>query len=147
MQFLLSTGILLVLGRVSFWGEDWALGLIPWRFGIILNFPKFRRSKVVSRSTTHQVTLIYQFIKNDQASFHLWWKVNLVKYHKFSKYCNHGCTSIYFFKIFFWWVNLWLNSRSVLAYCIWRNIANTKYLAKYFIAQSTVYCKQRSSLF
>ena len=29
---------------------------------------------------------------NNQASFHLWWKENLVKQQKLSKYYVHGCS-------------------------------------------------------
>ena len=31
------------------------------------------------------------FIANNHVSFHLWWKENLVKQPKFSKYYVHGC--------------------------------------------------------
>ena len=31
------------------------------------------------------------FITNNHASFHLWWKENLVKHQKVSKYCDHDC--------------------------------------------------------
>ena len=32
------------------------------------------------------------FITNNRASFHLWWKENLVKHQKVSKYYNHDCS-------------------------------------------------------
>ena len=34
---------------------------------------------VLTRSATRETTRIYQFIANNQAFFHLWWKENLVK--------------------------------------------------------------------
>ena len=33
-----------------------------------------------------QITLYTMFISNNRASFHLWWKENLVKHQKVSKY-------------------------------------------------------------
>ena len=33
------------------------------------------------------------FITNNHGSFHLWWKENLVKHQKVSKYCGQDCTS------------------------------------------------------
>ena len=38
--------------------------------------------------------LVYTiFITNNHASFHLWWKENLLKYQKVSKYYVHNCSS------------------------------------------------------
>ena len=73
--------------KLSFWEkEDWALAMIPWSFNIILNFPNFLRSYVLSRSTTRLATGIYRFITNNQTLCHLSWKENLVKHQKFSKF-------------------------------------------------------------
>ena len=47
------------------------------------------------RSATREANHIYQFITNNQVSFHLWLKENSVKDQKFSKYCDHGCRTIW----------------------------------------------------
>ena len=47
-------------------------------FEIFLIFPKFLR--FLSRSATRETTRIYQFIANNHASFHLWWKENLLNH-------------------------------------------------------------------
>ena len=81
--------ILLVLTKFHFEEEDWALAFNSMKFDIILNFPNFLRSQVLSRLATREATRIYQFITNNQALFHLWWKKNLVKRQQFSKYYDH----------------------------------------------------------
>ena len=95
VQFLFSGSYLLVLTKFSFWDweENWTLVIIPWSFDIILNFPNFLRPYVLSCLATWETTCIYQFITNNQASFHLWRKENLIKHKKFSKYYDHGCRS------------------------------------------------------
>ena len=47
-------------------------------------------SKVLSCLACCDATCIYQFIINNQVSFHLWSKENLVKHQKVSKYFDHG---------------------------------------------------------
>ena len=46
---------------------------------------------VLSRSATREATRIYQFITNNHASFHFWWKKNLVSNQKLPKHYDHGC--------------------------------------------------------
>ena len=41
--------------------------------------------------------IIIMFITNSRASFNLWWKENLVKHQKVSKYCDHDCLQIFLF--------------------------------------------------
>ena len=48
----------------------------------------------LSLSVTREATLIYQFVTNNQSLFHLWWKENLVKHQKLSKYYKQGCRSL-----------------------------------------------------
>ena len=54
-------------------------------------FPDFIRSLVLSGSPTR----IYQFTVNNNASFHLWWKENLLKYQKVSNFCKHDYGRIF----------------------------------------------------
>ena len=53
------------------------------KFDIILNFSNFLRSWVLSRSVIGEETRRCQFITNNQASFNLWWKENLIKIKSF----------------------------------------------------------------
>ena len=48
----------------------------------------------MSRLVAGEATVIYQFITNFQASFHLWWKKDLLKLKTFSKYYDHGCSTL-----------------------------------------------------
>ena len=59
------------------------------RFEILLIFPYFLRSEVLSRLATREATRVYQFITNNHASFHFWWKENLLNHQKVSKYYEH----------------------------------------------------------
>ena len=40
---------------------------------------------------TCEATHIYQFITNNHALFHLWWKENLLNHQKVSRYYKHSC--------------------------------------------------------
>ena len=57
-----------------------------WNFPDISLFPK---SEVVLQLVRQLLYTI--FIINNHASFHLWWKKNLVKHQKFSKYYDQDC--------------------------------------------------------
>ena len=66
--------------KVFFYFLVWA----PW--------PPHRRKSQVVRQLTRQ--LVYTvFVTNNHASFHLWWKENLIKYQKVLKYHVHDCRS------------------------------------------------------
>ena len=39
----------------------------------------------------YEATRIYQFITNNHASFHLWWKEKLLNHQKVSNYHEHDC--------------------------------------------------------
>ena len=58
-----------------------------WRFGIFSIFPK---SYVVQQLVRQLVFTM--FITNNHNSFHLWWKKNLVKHQKVSKYYDQDCS-------------------------------------------------------
>ena len=58
--------------------------MIPWRLDSFQIFPNFRSLKLVD----------IMFISNNCTSFHLWWKVYLVKHHKVSKYYENGCSTV-----------------------------------------------------
>ena len=77
VPFLFSGGLLLVLAGSLFWVGEGHWVINSWNFNIILNFPNFLRSYVLRSYVS--ATRIYQFINNNQVSFHLWWKKNLVK--------------------------------------------------------------------
>ena len=66
----------------------------------------FLRSYVLSRSATREATFeatrIYQFVTNNQASFHLRWNEKLVKHQEFSKYYYHGCRCSNPVTLLFW---------------------------------------------
>ena len=53
------------------------------KFDIILNFANFLRSWVLRCSVIGEEACRCQFITNNQASFHLWWKENLIKIKSF----------------------------------------------------------------
>ena len=114
--FLFFKSFLLVLTRLSFWRGHWGLGyafiwagalgagpcfhfgggaggwaIIVWGLDSFLMFLNFLRSSVV-RQLVRQ--LVYpMFISNNRTSFHLWWKENLVKHRKVSKYYETDCRS------------------------------------------------------
>ena len=67
--------------------------VIPWSSEIFLIFINFQRSQLSSRSTALDATRLYSFITNNHASFYSWWKENLLKYRKVSKYYEHDCRS------------------------------------------------------
>ena len=46
--------------------------LILCSFEVLLVFPNFLRSQVLSRATSRNATVIYQFSTNNDVSFHLW---------------------------------------------------------------------------
>ena len=48
--------------------------------------------KILGGRLGTRLSRIYQFVTNNQASIHLWWKENSVKRQKFSKYYGHGCS-------------------------------------------------------
>ena len=79
---------LLVLTKFLFWQGDWTLGYHSMRFFVFF---------LCGHSARHfwkpMRQLIYSmFISNNCASFHLWWKENLLKYQKVSKYYDSGCS-------------------------------------------------------
>ena len=59
-------------------------------------------SKVLSCLACCDATCIYQFIINNQVSFHLWSKENLVKHQKVSKYFDHGWNASSWTNIYIW---------------------------------------------
>ena len=77
---------MLVSRGIWVWGED---GEFFWNFD---DLSYSLRANVSSRSATRERRLVYSiFITNNRALFRLWWKENLVKYHKVSKYYVHDC--------------------------------------------------------
>ena len=77
-----------------FWGGGaWRRAIAVWSFEVFLIFPNFPRSSPLGRSATG----IYQFITNNDASFHLWWKKNLLNYQKVSKYYEYTCRFVWCF--------------------------------------------------
>ena len=68
VQFLFFRSFLLVLKKISFWGEDWALVYNSMKLEIFLLFPNFLGPKF---SVTPQLGYT-TFIINNQASLHLW---------------------------------------------------------------------------
>ena len=66
---------LIVLRKTSIWLEKWALGYNSKTFGYIPDIAKVWRRFVVHEATgIHHIYYIYC------ASFHLWWKKNLVRH-------------------------------------------------------------------
>ena len=77
---------MLVLTKISFWQEDWVLGYYSMEFR---HFPDIFLSLVVRQLM--RPFLYTMFLSNNRASFHLWWKENLLKHQKVSEYCESGC--------------------------------------------------------
>ena len=74
---------MLVLTKFSFWQGDWAPGYhCVW----YRHFPDF-----LSRSATRRQFVYTMFMSSNLASFHLWWKKNLLQHRKVSKYYGSGC--------------------------------------------------------
>ena len=88
VQFLFFKRFLLVLTKLSFREKDEALrnnSMKFWDFPDISLFSKVLSLKSFSNSYS-------QFITNNHALFHLWWKENLLNHQKVSKYYVHGCS-------------------------------------------------------
>ena len=65
--------------------------LFSWiKWGSFFLWGNFLKCYVFRCSGTHEATSIYQFIANNQASFHLQWKENLLNNQKASEYYEHG---------------------------------------------------------
>ena len=83
---------LLVLSKLSFLWEDWALGTIilcffktSWYFQIFWDPKSYLIWEIVTQ-------LLYtMFISKNHASFHLCWNQHLVKHQKVSKYYINDC--------------------------------------------------------
>ena len=80
-----GAGVFISVGWVG--SGSWAIVL--WGFEIFLKFPNFLRCYVLDRLAT----FICQFITNNNALFHLWWKESLLNHKKVPKYC---CLLIFF---------------------------------------------------
>ena len=64
------------------------ISMMFWGFPDISQFPKsISLSRLANRKAIH----IYQFIANNNASFHWWWKENLLSHQKVSKYYKCDC--------------------------------------------------------
>ena len=76
-QYLFFRSFLLVLIKFHFGKKSAHEPIILRIFEIFLIFPNFLKLQVLNRSATSEATHIYHVY---YASFHLWWKENLVKY-------------------------------------------------------------------
>ena len=73
-------------GGVNFYCQEFSASIDKISFlGV-----RMGASKVLSCLACCDATCIYQFITNNQVSFHLSWKENLVKHQNVSKYFDHG---------------------------------------------------------
>ena len=65
-----------------------------------------------------------QLVINNQASFHWWWKENLVNYQKVSKYYIHDCLQTFLFLFMSFWKAPIVKNSHVLAgmYFIFKNV-------------------------
>ena len=71
--------------------SDCHFSLFSWiKRGSFFLWGNFLKSYVLRCSGTRETTSIYQFIANNQASFHLQWKENLLNNQKVSEYYEHG---------------------------------------------------------
>ena len=86
VQFRFFRRFLLVLTKFLFQEKIEHCKQILSSFGIFLIYPIFLRYSVLSCSATWEAAPIYQFICNNDASFHLWSKENLLNNQKVSKY-------------------------------------------------------------
>ena len=84
-------------------------------FEILPIFPNFLRSYALSRSATREETGIYQFVTKSHASFHLWWKKNLLNYQKVSNYYQHYCVQNFLFLFMSFFTALLVKNSHVLA--------------------------------
>ena len=106
--FLFLKSFLLVLLEFSFWRGGWALGyedwgIILWGFEIFLIFPNLLGTgspspRPLAAGMPWSIKLfgslwvnLNMFITNNRATLHLWWKENLVKHQKVSKYYENDC--------------------------------------------------------
>ena len=96
VELLFFRRFLLVLTKISFWVEDWALGNNLRSFQIFLIFSNFPRSKVLCRSPSYELTRICQFVTSIRASFHFWLKESFLNIKK-----SQNITNIIACKIFF----------------------------------------------
>ena len=128
VQFLFFSSFLLVSTKFSFWEKDWALGYnsmkfldldVSW-FPKILSFKSFGNSQ--GNSYVPRLLLV-----SNLNSFHLWWKDNLVKYQKVSKYYDEDCL-----------INFLLRFMSLLTAPVFKNSQPETILAKIYETKFSV---------
>ena len=78
-----------MLTKFSLWEEERALVNISMKFWNLPDISWLRRL------ATRETARIYQFITNNDALFHLRWKVNFLNHQNVSKYCEHDCRFVY----------------------------------------------------
>ena len=64
---------------------------------------------------TRKETPVYQFITNNHASIHLWWKENLLNHQKVSKYYEHDCMQKILLLFMALWTALVVKNNHILA--------------------------------
>ena len=99
----------------SRWVGRWTI--ILWGLDTFVRFPNFLKSWVVRQLVRQLVYTV--FISNNRASFHLWWKQNLVKHQKVSKYYENDFCFLIFLSIEF---NLFVTSMFCSVVSHWQQI-------------------------
>ena len=92
VQFMFFKGFSLVLVEWLFWQGGWALGFHPMEFRYIPDISKFPKILNLNSFGTRRQLVYNMFVSSNRASFHLWWKENLVKHQKVSKYYKNDCS-------------------------------------------------------
>ena len=86
----------------------------------ILNGKLHFLSCVFRHMATPEATRIYQFITNNHALFHLWWKKNLLNHQKISEFMKMVVDS-------FASISSTHPSRALLSTCFWHSCGSTRF--------------------
>ena len=81
---------LILLTKVLFREEDWALRDNLIKFWDFSDFSYFPKTSVLSCLGTRETALIYLLTRNIYTLFHWWWKENLLNHQNLWKYYGHG---------------------------------------------------------
>ena len=92
--FCFFGGFLLVLAGSHFRGGFGCWAFILWDSGAFQIFPSFLRCLTLFGNSSGN-SYMPCVISNNRASFQLWWKENLVKHWKVSKYYKTDCSFEY----------------------------------------------------
>ena len=126
---------LLILTKFSFWQKDWTLAYNYMRFRHFPEISWFSKILNLRSFGNSWGNPWYIHIYKNCTSFHLWWKENLVKNQKVSKYYENGCS--YHLGSNTWMPDWWiiLSKPKGLWIVLWEDGETSAILDEYLVQQ------------